>query len=170
MLKQLNWLAGAALAGLVAVAAVPAAPGFVGSAQAQADDQQVKLTGDMVKRFLAASRDLASLDDNAGDDEFDKVLTDNGFASADEFDQVANSIMIAATAINGQSNEEVDAIKAEIERVKKDDQLGDDERSEILDSLNAQLSPPAPKFKENVEAVKPFMKEIEQSMASGDDQ
>jgi hypothetical protein len=167
---------------IAAVAAVGLAIGAAGgpaSAQATGGDfKQVKLTEKSVKGFIAAQMDLAAMASKlqaAGDKpdpklqaELEGVATKNGFANFAELDDTAANISMVMAGLDPQSGEYVDpieAIKKEMDEIKKDDKIPEKDKKQMLEEMDQALKTTPPlEHKENVTIVKKFQKEIEKAL------
>ncbi|MEL6623486.1 MAG: hypothetical protein AAFQ11_11525 [Pseudomonadota bacterium] len=156
---------------LVAITVVLAIWMSLGPANA---GDQVKLTDDMIKRFIAMQTELVAMakDLEDAEDPDDKLkaqlkalATKHGFASIGEFDAVATSITLIMTGIDPDTGVWADpkiGIRGDMEDVKKDTTIDDAERRELLKDLNEALeSTPDIAHKSNIPVVKKFAAEIE---------
>lgn len=163
----------AALAVAMGVALAPA------HAQASATDfKQVKLSDKLVQGFIAAQKDLAAMAAKlqaAGDKpdaqlqaELEGVATRNGFANFADLDDTAANISMVMAGLDPQSGEYVDpieAIKKEMDEIKKDDKIPEKDKKQMLEEMDQALKTTPPlQFKENVAVVKKFQKEIEKAL------
>ena len=168
------------LIGMLA-AAVAAGLGVLMPAAAQnttADFKQVQLTEKSVQGFIAAQKDLAAMAAKlqaAGDKpdpklqaELEGVATKNGFGSFAELDDTAANISMVMAGLDPQTGEYVDpieAIKKEMEEIKKDDKIPEKDKKQMLDEMEQALKTTPPlQFKDNVTLVKKFQKEIEKAL------
>jgi SPX domain protein involved in polyphosphate accumulation len=153
----------------------------LGAAQAQTtttDFKQVKLTEKSVQGFIAAQKDLAAMAAKlqaAGDKpdaklqaELEGVATKNGFANFADLDDTAANISMVMAGLDPQTGEYVDpieAIKKEMEEIKKDDKIPEKDKKQMLEEMDQALKTTPPlQFKENVAIVKKFQKEIEKAL------
>ena len=163
----------AALAVAMGVALAPA------HAQESATDfKQVKLSDKSVQGFIAAQKDLAAMAAKlqaAGDKpdaqlqaELEGVATRNGFANFADLDDTAANISMVMAGLDPQSGEYVDpieAIKKEMDEIKKDDKIPEKDKKQMLEEMDQALKTTPPlQFKENVAVVKKFQKEIEKAL------
>lgn len=149
----------------------------VGVSAVRAEEQfkQVKLSDQMIKGFIAAQADLAALAQKHPPKETDKpdpqiqaelesIAKKHGFASFAEFDDVAFNISFVMGGIDPQSGDftdQITQIKKEIEDVKADKSVPDDQKKQMLDDLAEALKNTPPlQFPENIEVVKKFRGEI----------
>ncbi len=168
--------------GITAIAAAAlllgAAMAPAGAQTGQPDFKQVKLTEKHVQGFVAAQKDLAAMAAKlqaAGDKpdaklqaELEAVSTKNGFANFAELDDVAANISMVMAGLDPQSGEymdPIDAIKKEMDEIKKDDKIPEKDKAQMLEEMDQALKTTPPlQYKENVVVVKKFQKEIEQAL------
>ena len=143
-----------------------------------ADFKQVQLSDKSVQGFIAAQKDLAAMASKlqaAGDKpdaklqaELESVATRNGFASFAELDDTAANISMVMAGLDPQSGDYIDpleAIKKEMEEIKKDDKIPEKDKKQMLDEMEQALKTTPPlQYKENVAVVKKFQKEIEKAL------
>lgn len=149
--------------------------GGIGQARAQESFKQLKLTEKMVQGFIAAQTDLVELAKKApppANDkpdpkiqaELDAIAKKHGFANFAEFDDVAFNISFVMTGIEPQTGaftDQVTLIQKEIDEVKADKTVPDDQKKQMLDDLAEALkNTPALQFPENVEIVKKYRADI----------
>ena len=148
-------------------------------AQAQAPDfKQVKLDNKLIEGFIAAQKDLAAMAAKlqaAGDKpdpklqaELEGVAKKNGFTSFVELDDVAANISMVMAGLDPQSGDymdPIDAIKKEMDEIKKDDKIPEKDRKQMLDEMAEALKTTPPlQYKENITTVKKYQKEIEKAL------
>lgn len=166
------------IAGLVvAVALGLALP--LGQAGAQAQDfKQVKLTEKHVEGFIASQKELTAMADrfqDAGEKpdpklqaELEELARKHGFASFGELDDVAANISIVMAGLDpqtGQYSDPLDTIKQEMEDIKADASIPDNDKKQMLDEMTAALGTTPPlQYRENVEVVKKHRTEIEKAL------
>ncbi len=143
-----------------------------------ADFKQVQLSDKLVQGFIAAQKDLAAMASKlqaAGDKpdaklqaELEGVATKNGFANFAELDDTAANISMVMAGLDPQSGDYVDpldAIKKEMEEIKKDDKIPEKDKKQMLEEMEQALKTTPPlQYKENVAVVKKFQKEIEKAL------
>ena len=166
---------------LGAIAAAIVFAGTMAPAQSQTtttDFKQVQLAEKSVQGFIAAQKDLAAMASKlqaAGEKpdpklqaELEGVATKNGFANFAELDDVAANISMVMAGLDPQSGEYVDpieAIKKEMDEIKKDDKIPEKDKKQMLEEMEQALKTTPPlQFKENVVIVKKFQKEIEKAL------
>jgi hypothetical protein len=149
------------------------------SVQAQAPDfKQVKLDNKLIEGFIAAQKDLAAMAAKlqaAGDKpdpklqaELEGVAKKNGFASFGELDDVAANISMVMAGLDPQSGDyidPIDAIKKEMDEIKKDDKIPEKDKKQMLDEMAEALKTTPPlQFQENIATVKKYQKDIEKAL------
>lgn len=152
----------------VADEAKPAAP----------DVKQIKLTEEQVTHFVSAQSDLAAIASKiqaAGDKpdpalqtELEGIATKHGFMNFAELDNVAANISIVMAGLDAQTGsfvDPVDALRKELDDVKKDTSIPDADKKQLVDELTEAISTtPQLQFKENVDIVKAHREEIEKAL------
>jgi hypothetical protein len=148
-------------------------------AHAQAPDfKQVKLDNKLIEGFIGAQKDLAAMAAKlqaAGDkpdpklqEELEGVAKKNGFASFGELDDVAANISMVMAGLDPQTGDymdPIDAIKKEMDEIKKDDKIPEKDKKQMLDEMGEALKTTPPlQFKDNITVVKKFQKEIEKAL------
>ena len=160
-----------------------AAPAFAQAPAAQPappppapEVRQVKLTEKHVTGFLGAQKDLVAITaklEAAGDtidDKLQKELDDigkkHGFKDFAEFEEIRANVMMVLAGIDPDTSEysdPIELIKKDIEAIKADKSLSEDDRKAQLEEMNDALKEMQPlKFKENVEVVKKYAKQIDE--------
>ncbi len=164
------------IAGAVVLFAAAAIPSIAQTTST--DFKQVQLAEKSVQGFIAAQKDLAAMATQlqaAGDKpdpklqaELEGVATKNGFANFAELDDVAANISMVMAGLDPQSGDYVDpieAIKKEMDEIKKDDKIPEKDKKQMLEEMEQALKTTPPlQFKENVVIVKKFQKEIEKAL------
>lgn len=151
--------------GIMAVAATAAAQ----------EIKQLKLTEKQVQGFIASQQDIATKVQAAGDNpdeklqaELESVAKKHGFASFEEFDDVAANISIVMAGLDPQTGEfsdPVEAMKKELEDVKADSSIPEADKKQLVDELTESIKTTPPlQFKENIEVVKKHREEIEKAL------
>jgi hypothetical protein len=127
--------------------------------------KQIKLTEKQVQAFVATYKDMAKLYEGANQDKPDPKLDaqalalakKNGFASLEEYDDVATNITMILSGIDPKTkkfSEPPDQIKQEIEALQADKTVSEAEKKEDLAELQAALKTAKPiQFKENIPLV-----------------
>lgn len=138
--------------------------------------RQIKLTDKHVTGFLGAQKDLVAITaklEAAGDtidEKLQKELDDIGrkhaFKDFAEFEEVRANVMMVLAGIDpdtGEYSDPIELIKKDIEAIKADKSLTDDDRKAQLEEMNDALKEMAPlKFKENIDVVKKYAKLIDE--------
>ena len=169
-------LAGA-FAGVGSIA-LPAPASAQQAAPASTEIKQIKLVENHIKGFLGAQRDLVAITaelEAAGDtidDKLQKKLdvigSKNGFKDFADFEDIRANIMMVLAGIdpeNGQYSDPIELIKKDIEAIKADKSLSEADRKQQLDEMNEALKEMQPlKFKENIEVVKKYAKQIDDAL------
>jgi hypothetical protein len=147
--------------------------------QAQSPDfKQVKLDNKLIEGFIAAQKDLAAMaaklqaagdkPDPALQAELEGVAKKNGFASFGELDDVAANISMVMAGLDPQSGDymdPIDAIKKEMDEIKKDDKIPEKDKKQMLDEMAEALKTTPPlQYKDNIGVVKKYQKEIEKAL------
>lgn len=163
-------------------AALLVAGASIGGASAQStpapEFKQVKLSDKHVQGFIAAQKDLGGIADDlqkAGDKpdpklqgKLEDIAKKNGFANFAEMDDVAANISMVMAGIDPQSGaytDPLEAIKKEIDDVRKDTAIPEKDKKQMLVELEEALkTTPSLQFKENIDLVKKFQKEIEKAL------
>ena len=167
------------LAVIAVTAIVASAASMPSFAQTTSTDfKQVQLAEKSVQGFIAAQKDLAAMATKlqaAGDKpdaklqaELEGVATKNGFANFAELDDVAANISMVMAGLDPQSGDYVDpieAIKKEMDEIKKDEKIPEKDKKQMLEEMDQALKTTPPlQFKDNVAIVKKFQKEIEKAL------
>ena len=166
------------LAAGASLAVMPASAQQQNPPPAPTEIRQIKLTEGQVKGFLGAQKDLVAITaklEAAGDTiddklqkELDGIGSKNGFKDFADFEEVRANIMMVLAGIdpdNGQYSDPIELIKKDIEAIKADKALSDADRKQQLDEMNEALKEMQPlKFKENIELVKQYAKQIDDAL------
>jgi hypothetical protein len=170
VLKQLAGLAAAIALGLM----MP-----LGEAGAQGQEfKQIRLTDKHVQGFIASQKDLSAMADRLqamGDKpdpklqaELETLAKKHGFASFEELDDVAANISMVMAGLDPQTgsySDPVEVIKKEMEEIKGDTSIPDNDKKQMLDEMTQALqSTPPLQYKENIEIVKKHQAEIEKAL------
>ena len=125
--------------------------------------KQVKLTEKYIQGFIAADKDMASLNDDANPDqpdpkiEAEAVAKRNGFASLAEYEDVGMNISIIMSGIDPQTKkftEPPEQIRNQIAALKADKSVPEAEKKDTLEEFEAALKTARPiQFKENIALV-----------------
>ena len=140
--------------------------------------KQMALTEKQIQGVLAASKDMdaitAKLPENAQPDakamaQMDAVAKKNGFASADEYNDVTDNIGMVMSGIDSNSKKYVGneaVIKAQIAEVQADKKMSPKDKKEALADLNDSLKSPAPAIqnKGNIDLVMKYYDKLAATM------
>jgi hypothetical protein len=166
------------VAGLV-VAVALASSISMGQGVAQAQEfKQMKLTEQHIQGFIASQKELTAMADRlqqAGDKpdpklqaELEALAKKYGFTSFGELDDVAANISVVMAGLDPQTGDYLDpleAIKQEMEDIKADTSIPDNDKKQMLEEMTAALRTTPPlQHKENVEVVKKHRAEIEKAL------
>lgn len=150
---------------------------MAGAAQAQ-EVKQIKLTDDQVKHFISAQGDLAAMAtkiQSAGDKpdpaleaELEAIAKKHGFANFAELDDVAANISMVMAGLDsttGTFTDPVEALQKELEDVKKDASIPEEDKKQLVNELSEAIKTTPPlEHKENVEVVKTHRADIEKAL------
>jgi len=138
---------------------------FDSEAASAQEVKQIKLTEKHIQGFLAASKDMAILYDDANPDKLDPkiearaeaIAKRNGFASLAEYEDAATNISMIMSGIDPQTKkftEPPEQIRKEIATLKADKSVPEGEKKDDLEDLEAALKAAKPiQFKENIALV-----------------
>src|ERR1700759_3898481 len=142
--------------------------------------KQMALTDKQIQGVLAASKDMdaitAKMPQNGQPDakmmaQMNAVAKKNGFASADEYNDVTDNIGIVMQGIDPATKKYVgpEAVcKAQIAQIQGDKKMSAKDKKEALDDLNESLKNPAPAVqnKGNIDLVIKYYDKLAASMAN----
>ncbi|HZA00770.1 MAG TPA: hypothetical protein VE665_00665 [Hyphomicrobiaceae bacterium] len=163
------------IAGLVLAIALGSAIA-VGHTGARAQElKQMKLTEQHIQGFIASQKELSAMADRlqeAGDKpdpqlqaELEALAKRHGFASFAELDDVAANISVVMAGLDPQTGDyadPLDTIKQEMEDIKADASIPENDKKQMLEEMTAAIKTTPPlQYKENVEVVKRHRTEIE---------
>ena len=135
--------------------------------------KQMKLTEKQIQSFIAAQKQLAPLagkleadqPDPGLEKQVEEIAKSNGFSSVEELDDVNANIALILAGLdpkNGQFLEPPELIKRDIEELKQDKQMPQKQKDEALADMQEALKTATPlQFKQNIELVKKFQKDLE---------
>ena len=150
-----------------------------GAAQSQTPEfKQLKLTDKQVQGFISAQKELTAIAaklQQAGDKpdpklqaELDDIAKKSGFGNFAELDDVAANISMVMAGIDPQSGaytDPVEAIKSEMEEIKKDASIPEKDKKQMIEEMTEALKTTPPlQYKENIEIVKKHQKDIEKAL------
>jgi hypothetical protein len=153
---------------------------FPASAQAQVIGQ-IMLTQKHVEQFIAVQKDMSEIlekmhggiSDPAGAKykaQLKAVARKRGFKSFAEYESVAANISMLVTAIDPQTKEFTDPqsiIKNEMESVKANQTIADNEKKRLLIELNAALkSAQSVQYPTNIELIEKYYDRIDMTTAA----
>jgi len=162
---------------MAALAAILLGAFAAGGANAQ-EIKQIKLTESQVTGFVSAQKDLAAISakiqaagekpDAALQAELDAIAKKNGFGSFSELDDVAANISIVMAGLDPQTGnftDPIEALKKELEDVKKDNSIPEADKKQLVSELEEAIkTTPTLQNKENIDLVKAHRAEIEKSL------
>ena len=136
--------------------------------------KQLALTDAQITAFIAAQPDFAPLvvklseaadkPDDALKGDLDTVSKKHGFASFDEYMDVNDNIAFVMGGINRKTmdfTEPVERLKKDLEEIKADKDIPDDEKKLALEDLELEIKSAAPlKNRENIDVVKKRFAEL----------
>lgn len=171
MRHQIRLIAAAA-ASLVASAIV-----LISSASAQ-EVKQIVLNEKQISGFIAAQADLSAISgklQDAGDapdaalqKQLEDIAKKHGFGTFAELDDVAANISLVMAGLDPQSGNYVDpveALKKELEDIKKDASIPEADKKQLTDELTEAIkTTPALQYKENIPVVQKHRAEIEKAL------
>jgi hypothetical protein len=151
-----------------------------GAPQAMPPVKQMPLTEKQVQGVLSASKDMdaitAKLPENGQPDakamaQMDAVAKKNGFASAQEYNDVTDNIGMVMSGIDSTSKKYVGneaVLKAQIAQIQADKKMSPKDKKETLAELNDALKNPAPAIqnKGNIDLVVKYYDKLAASMAT----
>ena len=159
------------IAALVAVALAP----LSGVAVAQGAVKQIPLNDKHIEGFINAQKDMAQVAEKMQGNsdkpdpkvqaELEAISKKHGFASFQEYDDVAANISMVMAGIDPQSRaftEPKVAIQKEIDEVKGDTTIPEKEKKQMLEELAEALKSAQPiQHPANVELVKKYWEKID---------
>jgi len=151
------------IAAIVAVALTH----LIGVAAAQNAVKQIKLTDQQIEGFINAQKDMSAVAEKMQSNsdkpdpkvqaELESIAKKHGFASFTEYDDVAATISNIMAGIDPATKVFSDptvAIKKEMEEVKNDKAIPENEKKQMLDDLNEAMKAAQPiQFPSNIELV-----------------
>jgi hypothetical protein len=168
-----------ALAALALLGIIVSAGATLGQNQDQGPRQQLKqvqLTDTKMQSFISAQKELAPLvkrmeaagykPDPAFHKEVQQIAERHGFANVQELATVTANVSMVLTGLDartGQFTELPDLIRKQIEAVQRNEQLPQPIKEQALAQMQQALKTAAPlQFKENVDLVRKYQKEIDE--------
>jgi hypothetical protein len=146
-----------------------------GVASAQTAVKQIKLTEKQIEGFIAAQKDMSAVAEKMQGNtdkpdpkvqaELENIAKQHGFASFQEYDDVAANVSMVMAGIDPTSKaftEPKVAIQKEIDEVKNDKSIPEKEKKQMLDELSEALKSAQPiEFPSNVELIKKYWDKID---------
>lgn len=137
--------------------------------------KQMQLSDKQVESFIAAQKDFAPLasklleggekPNDALTAELEGVAKKHGFASFAEYEDVGANISIVLEGLDRKSGtytDPVDKMKKELEDIKADSSIPDEDKKLAIDDLNQEIAAAQPlQYKDNIEVVKKHREAIE---------
>jgi hypothetical protein len=137
--------------------------------------KQIELTDKMVTSFIAAQKDFSPLasklaeggetPDEALTKELEEIAKKHGFASFAEFEDVGANITIVLDGLDretGAFTDPVEKMKKELEDIKSDETIPDEDKKLAVDDLTQEIAVAQPlQHKGNIEVVKKHLDQIE---------
>jgi hypothetical protein len=137
--------------------------------------KQIELTDKQVGGFIAAQKDLQPLSaklleggdkpDDALQGELDNIAKKHGFADFNEMEVVGSNISIVLDGLDpktGDYTDPVEKMKLELENIKADASIPDDDKKLVIEDLNQEIAAAKPlQFQSNIEIVKKYQPDLE---------
>lgn len=166
-MRQLGKVLAAAVAALGVLA--------VGTIAGAQEIKQMQLTDKQIESFIAAQKDFAPLasklleggekPDDTLTAELETVAKKHGFANFAEYEDVGANISIVLEGLDRKSGtytDPVDKMKKELEDIKADSSIPEEDKKLAIDDLNQEIAAAQPlKFKDNIDVVKKHREAIE---------
>jgi hypothetical protein len=141
--------------------------------------KQQKLTKTDMQRFIAAQKQLAPLSgklaasgekaDPTLHKQVEQIARSSGFSTIEELGNVTANVSLVLAGLDaqtGQFTEPPDLIKKEIDAVKQNQDLSQEDRNQAVAEMEQALKTAAPlQYKENVAMVQKFQRELDQVLA-----
>lgn len=164
----------AVLASAVLGLAAIASSGLV-AAQEVEELKQVELSDKQVGGFIAAQKDLQPLSaklleggdkpDDTLKGELDNIAKKHGFADFNDMEIVGANISIVLDGLDpktGDYTDPVEKMKLELENIKADASIPDDDKKLVIEDLNQEIAAAKPlQFQSNIEVVKKYQPDLE---------
>jgi hypothetical protein len=143
--------------------------------------KQIELTDAQVSGFIAAQKDLQPLSaklleggdkpDDALKGELDKIATKHGFKDFLDMETVGANISLVLDGLDpktGGYTDPVEKMKLELENIKGDASIPEDDKKLVIEDLNQEIAAAKPlQFQGNIEVVKKFQPELEKLTVDG---
>jgi hypothetical protein len=155
-----------------------------GASQEAPPLKQMALTEKQIQGVLAASKEMdavmAKLPEDAQPDaktqaQLEAIAKKNGFASYDDYNNVADNIGLVISGFDPATKKYVGnqaVVKAQIAQVQADKTMSPKDKKDALADLNEALKspPPAIQNKGNIDLVAKYYDQLAASMGGGDQQ
>lgn len=172
------WVLALASAAVVLAATMGPRPAV---AQDVEELKQVELTEKQVSGFIAAQKDLQPLSAKlleGGDKpeasfkgELDAIAKKHGFESFMDMETVGANISLVLDGLDpktGGYTDPVEKMKAELQNIKADTSIPEDDKKLVMEDLNQEIAAAKPlQFKGNIDIVKKFQPELEKLTVDG---
>ena len=160
-----------------------AAAFHAGSAAAQDVEElkQIELSDAQVSGFISAQKDLQPLSaklleggdkpDDTLKGELDGIAKKHGFQSFMDMEIVGANISLVLDGLDrktGNHTNPVEKMKQELENIKSDASIPDDDKKLVVEDLNQEIKAAKPlQFASNIEVVKKYQPELEKLTVEG---
>jgi hypothetical protein len=173
-----RWAMAIASAALVMATAMGAGPL---AAQEVEELKQIELTEKQVSGFIAAQKDLQPLSaklleggdkpDDTLKGELDGIAKKHGFENFMDMEIVGANISLVLDGLDpktGAYTDPVEKMKAELENIKSDTSIPEDDKKLVIEDLNQEIAAAKPlQFEGNIGIVKKFQPELEKLTVDG---
>jgi hypothetical protein len=137
--------------------------------------KQIELTDKQVAGFIAAQKDLQPLSaklleggdkpDDTLMGQLDGIAKKHDFKNFDDMEIVGANISIVLDGLDPKSGaytDPVEKMKLELENIKADGSIPEDDKKLVIEDLNQEIAAAKPlQFQSNIEVVKKFQPELE---------
>jgi hypothetical protein len=144
--------------------------------EAQQPLKQVRLTDKDIQNFISAQKQLAPLSSKfeaAGDKpdpelqkQVEQIAKNSGFPTVEKLGEVSNNISLVLAGLDpqtGKFTEPPDVIRQEMEEIKQNKDISQEDKTQALADMQEALKVAAPlQYKENIALVKKYQKELDQ--------
>jgi hypothetical protein len=151
------------------------------SAQEVEELKQIELTEKQVSGFIAAQKDLQPLSaklleggdkpDNTLKGELDGIAKKHGFENFMDMEIVGANISLVLDGLDpktGAYTDPVEKMKAELENIRSDSSIPEDDKKLVLEDLNQEIAAAKPlQFQGNIGIVRKFQPELEKLTVDG---
>lgn len=143
--------------------------------------KQIELSDAQVSGFISAQKDLQPLSaklleggdkpDDALKGELDGIAKKHGFQSFMDMETVGANISLVLDGLDrktGNYTDPVEKMKQELENIKGDASIPDDDKKLVVEDLNQEIKAAKPlQFASNIEVVKKYQPELEKLTVEG---